>query len=379
MPPAARFGRPLSLALLLAVVAPGPARAQPPSPVLDGAGMFSTDTLREAKAEMARIERAFNLAVTVETVETLRGQASEEFAIRRAEQVDRKGVFVLIARKEHKVETLASPRALREALGPGRLTGISDAFREQFRKDQVDAGLIKGVQAIASALAAVRPPGGEPSTRPPGGGAPAPTAIEGGSSAGSSSLVLRQQVRLTLAGARKAVAGAEAKASAMGHKMNIAVVDDGGHLLAFARMDGARPASVATATTKAVTAATYRQPTGPVPGKPGAEPDPLLNLSLQNAAQASGGKITTLLGGVPIVVDGQVIGAVGVGGGSGEQDAEVARAGVETFLAGLKDGLKDGWAEDPKPRRNDADEEINRPLRGESPAPRPSGADTPPR
>ena len=46
---------------------------------------------------------------------------------------------------------------------------------------------------------------------------------------------------------------------------------------------------------------------------------------------ASGGKVTTLYGGVPVVVDGQVIGAVGVGGGSGEQDAQAARAGIQAF------------------------------------------------
>ena len=50
---------------------------------------------------------------------------------------------------------------------------------------------------------------------------------------------------------------------------------------------------------------------------------------------ASGGKVTTLYGGVPVVVDGQVIGAVGVGGGSGEQDAQVARAGVQAFTEQL--------------------------------------------
>ena len=117
-------------------------------------------------------------------------------------------------------------------------------------------------------------------------------------------------------------------------KMNIAIVDDGGHLLAFARMDGARPASGYTAMTKAVTAATFRAETGPRPAK--GEPDVLLSLSLQNAAAASGGKLTTLKGGVPIVIDGQVIGAVGVGGGTGEQDAEVARAGIQALIEALK-------------------------------------------
>lgn len=59
----------------------------------------------------------------------------------------------------------------------------------------------------------------------------------------------------------------------------------------------------------------------------------LLNLSLQNAG---GGKLTSLLGGIPIVVDGQVIGAIGVGGATGEQDVEVAKAGVAMFMEALK-------------------------------------------
>ncbi len=121
----------------------------------------------------------------------------------------------------------------------------------------------------------------------------------------------------------------------MGLKLNIAVVDDGGHLMAFARMNGARPASGYTAMTKATTAATFRQATGPIK-KGDAAPDPLLNLSIQNAAAASGGKVTTLYGGVPIEVDGQIIGAVGCGGGTGEQDAECARAGIARLLEQLK-------------------------------------------
>ena len=148
-----------------------------------------------------------------------------------------------------------------------------------------------------------------------------------------SPLVTRNRVALNLAGAELILKAALQKASTEGFKMNIAVVDEGGHLIAFARMDGARPASVNTALTKAVTAATFRQATGPLP--PTGEPDILLNLSLQNAAAASGGKITTLKGGVPIVVDDQIIGAVGVGGGSGEQDAEVAKAGIKALTDAL--------------------------------------------
>lgn len=147
-------------------------------------------------------------------------------------------------------------------------------------------------------------------------------------------LVTRNAIQLNLAGAEMIVAEAKKKAAELNLRVNIAVVDDGGHLLAFARLDGARLASGYTALTKAVTAATFRQETGPLPPK--GEPDLLLNLSLQNAAAAGGGKLTTLKGGVPVVVDGQVIGAVGVGGGTGEQDAEIAKAGIQKLLAALK-------------------------------------------
>lgn len=149
----------------------------------------------------------------------------------------------------------------------------------------------------------------------------------------TSDLITKNRIQLHLAGADIILAAAKAKAAAMGWKMNIAIVDDGGHLMAFARMDGARPASGYTALTKASTAATFRQETGPIPKN---EPDQFLSLSLQHAALASGGKITTLKGGVPIVIEGQVIGAVGVGGGSGEQDTEVARAGIQAFFDRLK-------------------------------------------
>lgn len=142
-------------------------------------------------------------------------------------------------------------------------------------------------------------------------------------------LVTRDRVQLNLAGAETVLEAAKKKAAALGLKCNIAI-DDGGHMLAFARMDGARPASGATALTKAVSAATFRQETGPLPAK--GEPDVLLSLSIQNA---SGGKITTLKGGVPIVIDGQVVGAVGVGGGTGEQDAEVVKAGIQALLDAL--------------------------------------------
>ena len=156
---------------------------------------------------------------------------------------------------------------------------------------------------------------------------------EADSSKADAPLVTRNQVKLNLAGAERILDAAQAKAREMKLKVNIAVVDDGGHLLAFARMDGARPASGYTAMTKAASAATLRQATGPLPS--GNDPNSLLSLSLQNAAADSGGKFTTLYGGVPVVLDEQVIGAVGVGGARGEQDAEIARAGIAALRNAL--------------------------------------------
>ena len=144
---------------------------------------------------------------------------------------------------------------------------------------------------------------------------------------GPTPVISRNHPKLHLAGAQRIVEGGLAKAREMKLAVNVAVVDDGGHLLAFARMDGARPASVYTSLTKATAAATLRQATGPSPAG-AVQTDTLLSLSLQNAASAGGGRMTSLKGGVPIVVDGQVVGAVGVGGGTGEQDSEVARAGI---------------------------------------------------
>jgi len=122
---------------------------------------------------------------------------------------------------------------------------------------------------------------------------------------------------LTHAGALAVLQGAVAKATAMGVPQCIAVVDPGGNLLAFVRMDGAKVLSQISATQKAVTAASSRAATG------GAAEDLALKLAL-----ATDGRVTNLKGGLPIVVDGQCVGAIGVGSGTGEQDVAVAEAGI---------------------------------------------------
>ena len=130
----------------------------------------------------------------------------------------------------------------------------------------------------------------------------------------------RPAIRLTDDGARALIDAAVAHARAMAVPMCIAVVDEGCNLVAFLRMDGARVLSTKSATRKAMTAASTGRPTG------GFRPDTGTALAL-----ATGGDLTNLGGGLPVVIDGQVIGGIGAGSGSTEQDIEVANAALAAF------------------------------------------------
>ena len=136
-------------------------------------------------------------------------------------------------------------------------------------------------------------------------------------------LVTRNHPKLTLEGARSVLAAAQRRAEEIRVPMDIAVVDDGGHLLVFERMDGAKPSSVAVAITKAVATALRRAPTGP----PMAGDQVNVVLALGLALSASG-RQTSIRGGVPLVVDGEVVGGIGVSAGTEDQDLDVARAGA---------------------------------------------------
>jgi glc operon protein GlcG len=136
-------------------------------------------------------------------------------------------------------------------------------------------------------------------------------------------LVTRNHPKLTLEGAKAVLAAAEGRAVEIKVPMDIAIVDDGGHLLAFARMDGAKPSSVQIAIAKAVSAAIRRKPSGPAMS--GDQPNILLSLSLAIGSHANQ---TPLRGGLPLEVDGECVGAIGVSNGSEDEDVDVARAGV---------------------------------------------------
>ncbi|OFJ55436.1 GlcG/HbpS family heme-binding protein [Mycolicibacterium grossiae] len=127
--------------------------------------------------------------------------------------------------------------------------------------------------------------------------------------------------RLVLQTAQRIVDAAAAKAVEIGQPMNIAVVDDGGHLVAFARMDGAIKASIDISIRKARTSIMMNLPTSALMdvSQPGAE--------LYGLEQLAGG-LVLFGGGLLLESDGEVIGAIGVSAGSVDQDVSVAEAGV---------------------------------------------------
>jgi glc operon protein GlcG len=136
-------------------------------------------------------------------------------------------------------------------------------------------------------------------------------------------LITRNHPKLTLEGARAVLAAAKRRAEDLRAPMDIAVVDDGGHLLIFERMDGAKPSSIAIAFVKAQAAAMRRAATGP------AMTGDQMNLPvMMGLAVASPAYQTPIRGGVPLVVDGEVVGAIGTSGGTEEQDLDAARAGA---------------------------------------------------
>jgi glc operon protein GlcG len=134
---------------------------------------------------------------------------------------------------------------------------------------------------------------------------------------------VRTAFKLTHAGALTVLNAAIEAAANMGVPQCIAVVDEGCNLLAFVRMDGARVLSIESATRKAMTAATT--------GKPSADVLPEMAPKL---AAATDGRLTSLKGGLPLIVEGQVVGGVGVGSGTGDQDLVVAEAAVAAFAGG---------------------------------------------
>lgn len=131
--------------------------------------------------------------------------------------------------------------------------------------------------------------------------------------------------RVTLDAAQAMIAAARRQAQEIGVPMNIAIVDEGNNLVAFARMDGAWLGSIDIAQGKAYTARAFDMGTDAL--APLAQPgQPLYGIEASNQ-----GRLIVFAGGVPLKADGTVVGAIGVSGGSVDQDQQVAEAGAAAF------------------------------------------------
>src|SRR5689334_16946124 len=131
------------------------------------------------------------------------------------------------------------------------------------------------------------------------------------------------EVNLELA--RRVTAAAEKRAQQIGQPMNIAVVDAGGNLVSHVRMDGAWLGSIDISINKAFTSRAFDIATKDLagPSQPGGQ---FFGIHVSN-----GGRVMIFAGGIPLKRDGKVVGAIGVSGGSGEQDQTVAEAGAAAF------------------------------------------------
>ena len=140
------------------------------------------------------------------------------------------------------------------------------------------------------------------------------------------SLDLPSKKSLTLEAAKLMAAAAEATAAKNGWKVVIAVADDGGHALLVHRIDGTQSSSVPTAIGKARSAVAYKRPTR------------ILEEMINNGRYSflsAGGDPVALQGGLPIEIDGQLVGGIGVSGVKASDDEIVAQAGLDALRRAL--------------------------------------------
>src|ERR1700683_151658 len=130
---------------------------------------------------------------------------------------------------------------------------------------------------------------------------------------------------INLKEARRVIAAAEAKAIDIGQPMNIAVVDGGGNLVSHARMDGAWIGSIDISINKAFTSRAFDISTKEL-AQYSQSGDQFFGIHVSNH-----GRVMVFAGGIPLKRAAKVVGAVGVSGGSGEQDQAVAEAGAKEF------------------------------------------------
>ena len=142
--------------------------------------------------------------------------------------------------------------------------------------------------------------------------------------------MMKTVTRLDLDDARVLIAGAAAHAGEIGVPMCIAITDESGQLIAFERMEGGKVTSTTIAIDKAFTAAAAKKATheygaSSQPGSPA-----------YGINSAIGGRLMVVGGGLPVIVDGEVVGGIGISSGTPAQDQAVAQAGIDHWMKAQK-------------------------------------------
>ena len=133
--------------------------------------------------------------------------------------------------------------------------------------------------------------------------------------------------RLSIEDANKLINGARAKANEIGIPMCIAIVDESGQLIAFERMNGGKVTSAIIAQDKAYTSAGAKKATHEY--NEACQPGNLVF----GIHTAIGGRLCVVGGGLPVKVDGEVVGGIGLSSGTPQQDMDCAQAGIDNFLS----------------------------------------------
>ena len=162
------LGLPLILAVALA-----PARA---ATIRDDARMFDPSAVQQASQELDRIERKYDLPVTIETIPSLGGQRIDDVLKEHARAAHAEGLYVLIAKSDHKIEADASG-AFQHAFPPARTRRIWEPMSAEFKNGRFDSGLLAGVRAIETEAAEAKAELGRLRQNPTGQRRAAPGAV----------------------------------------------------------------------------------------------------------------------------------------------------------------------------------------------------------
>jgi uncharacterized protein GlcG (DUF336 family) len=202
--------------------------------------------------------------------------------------------------------------------GAGEQTGPADLKNH---REKTMTTLKLSLTSSALLLFATLSAGAQQPATPAPPAAPAAPAAAPAAPAAAPAAPLVYGAPITLEAAKRAVAAAEAEARKNNWNVMIVVLDSGGHTVMSQRLDGTQYASIRIAAGKARTALEFKRPTKALDDTIAAGGGGLRLLSV--------GGVTAIEGGIPIVVDGKIVGSIGVSGVTAQQDAQIARAGAD--------------------------------------------------